>query len=46
MAGIHPKIVSGRLGHASIVLMLDTYAHVLPTMQDEATTQIQRMLYY
>ncbi|HKF93410.1 MAG TPA: tyrosine-type recombinase/integrase [Gammaproteobacteria bacterium] len=44
-AGIHPKIVSERLGHASIVLTLDTYSHVLPTMQDEATTQIQRMLY-
>ena len=43
-AGIHPKIVSER-GHASIVLTLDTYSHVLPTMQDEATTQIQRMLY-
>ena len=44
-AGIHPTIVSERLGHASIVLTLDTYSHVLPTMQDEATTQIQRMLY-
>ena len=44
-AGVHPKIVSERLGHASIVLTLDTYSHVLPTMQDEATTQIQRMLY-
>lgn len=39
-AGVHPKIVSERLGHASIVLTLDTYSHVLPTMQDEATTQI------
>ena len=36
-AGVHPKIVSERLGHASIVLTLDTYSHVLPTMQDEAT---------
>jgi len=44
-AGVHPKIVNERLGHASIVLTLDTYSHVLPTMQDEATTQIQRMLY-
>ncbi len=44
-AGVHPKIVSERLGHASIVLTLDTYSHVLPTMQDEATAQIERMLY-
>ena len=30
---IHPKVVSERLGHASIRITLDTYSHVLPTMQ-------------
>jgi integrase len=34
--GIHPKIVSERLGHASIGITLDTYSHVLPSMQQEA----------
>jgi integrase len=34
--GIHPKIVSERLGHASIGITLDTYSHVLPTMQEQA----------
>jgi integrase len=34
--GVHPKIVSERLGHASIAITLDTYSHVLPTMQHEA----------
>jgi integrase len=34
-AGLNPKIVSERLGHASIVITLDTYSHVLPDMQDE-----------
>lgn len=29
-------IVSERLGHASIVITLDTYSHVMPTMQEEA----------
>jgi hypothetical protein len=29
-AGVSPKIVSERLGHASIVITLDTYSHVLP----------------
>ena len=29
-AGIHPKIVSERLGHASIAITLDTYSHVTP----------------
>jgi integrase len=34
--GVHPKIVSERLGHASIGITLDTYSHVLPSMQHEA----------
>lgn len=36
LQGVHPKIVSERLGHASIGITLDTYSHVLPTMQEEA----------
>jgi len=28
--GIHPKIVSERLGHSSIAITLDTYSHVMP----------------
>ena len=28
--GVHPKIVSERLGHASIAITLDTYSHVVP----------------
>ena len=42
--GVNPKIVSERLGHASIVLTLDTYSHVLPTMQEEATDKLEMML--
>jgi integrase len=34
--GVHPKVVSERLGHASIGITLDTYSHVLPTLQQEA----------
>jgi len=36
-AGVHAKIVSERLGHAN-GMTLDTYSHVLPTMQKEAAT--------
>jgi len=36
LQGVHPKIVSERLGHSSIGITLDTYSHVLPTMQEEA----------
>jgi len=34
--GVHPKIVSERLGHASIGITLDTYIHVLPGLQEKA----------
>jgi integrase len=37
--GVHPKVVSERLGHASIVITLDTYSHLLPTMQEEAARE-------
>jgi len=35
-AGIHPKVVSERLGHANIAITLDTYSHVLPGLQEAA----------
>jgi integrase len=41
---INPKIVQERLGHSSIVLTLDTYSHVLPTMQEDATAKLEMML--
>jgi integrase len=34
--GVHPKVVSELLGHATIALMLDTYSHVIPSLQQEA----------
>jgi integrase len=43
--GINPKIVSERLGHASIVLTLDTYSHVLPTMQIDATNKLEKLMF-
>jgi integrase len=36
LQGVHPKIVSERLGHSNIGITLDIYSHVLPTMQSEA----------
>jgi len=43
--GISAKVVSERLGHASIALTLDTYSHVLPDMQDAAVATIDRALF-
>ena len=44
VAGENPKVVQERLGHASIVLTLDTYSHVVPTMQVDATAKLEIML--
>jgi len=43
-AGIHPKIVSERLGHANIGITLDTYSHVLPGLQERAAERFDEML--
>jgi len=43
--GTNAKVVAERLGHASIVMTLDTYAHVLPTMQEDAAKKLEKMLY-
>lgn len=38
--GVHPKIVQEMLGHSQISITLDTYSHVLPTMQKEAAARM------
>ena len=43
--GENAKVVSERLGHASTVLTMDTYSHVLPDMQLEATARLGKVLY-
>ena len=35
-AGEHPKVVQEMLGHSNISMTMDTYSHMLPTMQREA----------
>jgi integrase len=40
--GMHPKVASERLGHASVGITLDLYSHVTPTMQREAVAEITR----
>lgn len=42
--GVHPKVVSERLGHSTVGITLDIYSHVLPTMQDDATQKIDASL--
>ena len=42
-AGVHPKVVSERLGHASISITLDTYSHVLPGIQEAAAKSFDKL---
>ncbi len=43
--GENPKVVSERLGHKDVTLTLDTYTHVLPTMQEAATQRLEDTLF-
>jgi integrase len=43
-AGVHPKVVRERLGDSQIGITLDTYSHVVPTMQLEAASKLDTLL--
>ena len=43
-AGVHPKVVSERLGHSNIAVTMDTYSHVLPGLQEAAAHAVDRCL--
>jgi integrase len=43
--GVHPKIVAERLGHADTRMTLDTYSHLLPSMQKETAKNFGKMLF-
>jgi integrase len=42
--GVHPKIVSERLGHSSISITLDLYSHVIPGLQAEVAEKLGEMI--
>jgi integrase len=44
-AGIHPKVVSERFGHATVSITLDTYSHAIPAMQEEAAALIAGLVF-
>ncbi len=41
--GVHPKIVQEILGHSQISMTLDTYSHVLPSLQQEVMEKWGRL---
>ncbi len=43
-AGVHPNVVSERLGHATVAITLDTHSHVLPNLQRDAAEAMDSVL--
>ena len=44
-AGVYPKAVSERLGHASVSITLETYSHAIPAMQEEAAAKVAALVF-
>ena len=42
--GVNPKTVAERLGHSSVVITMDTYSHVLPSLQKEAAAKFEQAM--
>lgn len=42
--GVNPRVVMEILGHSQITLTLDTYSHVMPSVQAEALAGLSVML--
>lgn len=43
-AGIPAKVISERLGHATVAFTLDVYSHVVPGMQEDAADRIAALM--
>jgi integrase len=43
--GIHPKVVSERLGHSTIAMTMDVYSHAVPNLQKEAADQVAALVF-
>ncbi|WJQ84601.1 tyrosine-type recombinase/integrase [Brevibacillus brevis] len=43
--GVNPKVASGRLGHATIKITLDTYTYVLPSLQKDVAEELGRSFF-
>ena len=44
-AGIHPKVVQERLGHANIAITPDTYSHAVPALEEEAAHTVAALVF-
>jgi integrase len=44
-AGVPPKVVSERLGHATVGFTMQVYAHVIPGMQADAAKAFGELVF-
>jgi integrase len=44
-AGIHPKVVSERLGHSTVAFTMDVYSHAVPGMEADAAEKIAALIF-
>jgi integrase len=44
-AGVHPKVVSDRLGHSTIAITIDTYSHAIPSLDADAAAIVASQLF-
>jgi integrase len=43
-AGIHPKVISERLGDSTVGMTLDCYSHAIPAMQEDAAAKVAALV--
>jgi integrase len=43
-AGVHPKVVSDRLGHATVAITLDIYSHAIPALSEQAAATVAALV--
>jgi integrase len=43
-AGVHPKVVSERLGHTTVSITLDVYSHAIPGIQQDAASTVAALV--
>ena len=44
-AGVHPKVIQERLGHANIAITLDTYSHTVPALEEQAAATVAKLVF-
>lgn len=44
-AGVHPKVVSDRLGHSSVAFTLDIYSHAIQDLDDDAAVRVADLIH-